>query len=172
MDLASMIRVIPDFPNPGISFKDITPILQDSIAFRAAVDLLADRCKGREFDTIVCPEARGFIFGAPLAYKIGVGFAPVRKAGKLPWKTVSGQYNLEYGADSLELHDDAVRPGQRVLVLDDVLATGGTISAVINLVEKLGGIVDAAAFLIELSYIPGRQNLKKYPVIAAIELKS
>ena len=172
MDLVSMIRVIPDFPKPGISFKDITPVLQDAQAFKAAVGLLAERCEGRQFDLVVCPEARGFVFGSALALLMGKGFVPVRKAGKLPAETVSGQYNLEYGADTLEIHKDGVKPGQRVIVLDDVLATGGTISAVINLVERLGGVVDAAAFLIELAYIPGRQNLKKYEVISAIRLLS
>lgn len=172
MDLESRIRVIPDFPKPGISFKDITPVLKEPEAFKYAIDLLAGKLSGRQFDLIVCPEARGFIFGAALAYRIGVGFVPVRKVGKLPYKTVTGRYNLEYGTDSLQIHEDAVMPGQRVIVLDDVLATGGTILAVINLVEKLGGVVDSAAFLIELAYIQGKQNLKGYEVISALELHS
>lgn len=172
MDLEGMIRVIPDFPKPGISFKDITPILKDAAVFKQAIDTMAQSLAGIDFDLFVSPEARGFTFGAALAYKMGKGFVPVRKAGKLPFECVSGTYNLEYGTDTLEMHKDAVKPGQRVVVLDDVLATGGTISAVANLVEKVGGKVAAVAFLIELAYIPGRQNLKRYDVVSAIRLKS
>ncbi|HHV80031.1 MAG TPA: adenine phosphoribosyltransferase [Firmicutes bacterium] len=170
-EVAAKIRVVPDFPKPGISFKDITPILKDPEAFRCAVDALAERCAGIDFECIAAPEARGFIIGSALAYKMGKGFVPVRKPGKLPWKTVSGRYALEYGNDSLEMHLDAVAPGERVLVLDDVLATGGTISATIDMVKKLGGTVAAVAFLVELSYINGRENLKDYLVVSAIELK-
>ncbi len=171
-ELASKLRVIPDFPVKGVSFKDITPLLKDPEVFKTAIDLLKNACSGTEFDIIVAPEARGFLIGAALAYAMGKGFAPVRKKGKLPYKTLAGQYQLEYGADTLEIHQDAVAPGQRVLVLDDLLATGGTIGATVDMVEKLGGSVSAIAFLIELTYIPGRANLmsKGYKVISAIKL--
>lgn len=169
-ELASIIRVVPDFPKPGISFKDITTLIKHPEAFRVAIDTLAQKLEGLDFEVIVAPEARGFIIGAALAYKMGKGFVPVRKPGKLPWKTLSGNYNLEYGTDKLEIHIDAIQPGQKVLVLDDVLATGGTICATIDLVKKLGGNVVGVAFLIELTYIGGRQNLKDYRVVSAIEL--
>jgi adenine phosphoribosyltransferase len=172
LNLIDKIRVIPDFPVKGVSFKDVTPVLQDRDLFKAAIDALKDKLAKRDFDVIVCPEARGFIFGSALAYAMDKGFVPVRKAGKLPYKTVTGEYKLEYGTDKLQIHQDAVKPGQRVVVLDDVLATGGTISAVINLVEELGGIVDSAAFLIELTYIPGRSALGNYEVISALPLNS
>jgi adenine phosphoribosyltransferase len=172
LDLKGMIRIIPDFPKPGISFKDITPVLKDPCAFKQAIDMLASRLAGLDFDLIVSPEARGFTFGAALAYSMGKGFVPVRKAGKLPFECVRGTYKLEYGVDTLEMHKDAIRPGQQVVALDDVLATGGTISAVANLVEQVGGKVEAVAFLIELAYIPGRQNLKRYNVVSAISLDS
>jgi len=172
LDLVGMIRVIPDFPRPGISFKDITPVLKDPVSFKQAVDTLAAKLAGVDFDLFVSPEARGFMFGAALAYKMSKGFVPVRKAGKLPFECVRGTYKLEYGVDTLEMHEDAVTAGQRVVVLDDVLATGGTVSAVADLVERLGGKVAAVAFLIELAYIPGRQNLKRYNVVSAISLKS
>ncbi|HHW18886.1 MAG TPA: adenine phosphoribosyltransferase [Firmicutes bacterium] len=173
LELGSKLRVIPDFPKKGISFKDITTLLGDPVAFRKAIDALKEACKDIDFDVIVAPEARGFIIGSALAYAMGKAFAPVRKKGKLPWKTLSGEYELEYGKDVLEIHVDAVKPGQKVLVLDDLLATGGTISATIDMVEKLGGVVSAVAFLIELTYIPGRANLTKkgYKVISVIKLK-
>jgi len=173
LKLASKLRVVPDFPKKGVSFKDITTLLSDPVAFRRAIDALKDACKDVEFDIIVAPEARGFIIGSALAYAMGKAFAPVRKKGKLPWKTLCGEYELEYGKDALEIHMDAVEPGQKVLVLDDLLATGGTISATIDLVERLGGVVSAVAFLIELTYIPGRVNLTKkgYEVISVIKLE-
>lgn len=172
-ELEAKIRVIPDFPRAGISFKDITTLLGDAPSFKKAIDALKDACSGVDFDIIVAPEARGFIVGSALAYAMGKAFAPVRKKGKLPYKTLSGQYQLEYGTDVLEIHVDAVKPGQRVLVVDDLLATGGTIMATIDMVEKLGGVVAAVAFLIELTYIPGRANLSKkgYDVISVIKLK-
>ncbi|MGI6642490.1 MAG: adenine phosphoribosyltransferase [Bacillota bacterium] len=171
-ELGSKLRVIPDFPVKGVSFKDITPLLSDTEAFHKAIEALSEECGKVEFDVIVAPESRGFIIGAVLAYVMGKPFAPVRKKGKLPYKTVSGEYELEYGTDILEMHEDAVKPGQRVLVVDDLLATGGTILASIDMVERLGGIVSAAAFLIELTYIPGRANLGKrgYDVISLIKL--
>jgi len=170
--LGKKLRVIPDFPVPGVSFKDITTLLADPEAFRTGIDLLKEECEKFEFDVIVAPESRGFIIGSALAYAMKKPFAPVRKKGKLPWKTLAGEYKLEYGDDVLEIHQDAVKPGQRVLVLDDLLATGGTISATINLVEKLGGKVAAVAFLIELTYITGRANLteKGYNVVSVVKL--
>ncbi|MGI6162550.1 MAG: adenine phosphoribosyltransferase [Bacillota bacterium] len=171
-DLIEAIRVIPDFPQKGISFKDITPLLRDPETFRKAIGALQNACKDIDFDIIVAPEARGFIVGSALAYVMGKGFAPVRKKGKLPWKTLKGEYQLEYGTDTLEIHEDAVRPGEKVLILDDLLATGGTIAATIDMVERLGGQVAAAAFLIELTYTPGRANLSKkgYKVISVLKL--
>ncbi len=170
--LASRLRVIPDFPVKGVSFKDITTLLASGPAFKEAVDALKDACAGVEFDLIVAPESRGFIVGSALAYATEKAFAPVRKKGKLPYKTLAGEYKLEYGTDVLEIHTDAVQPGQRVLVLDDLLATGGTISATIDMVEKLGGSVSAVAFLIELTYIGGRASLEErgYDVISVIKL--
>jgi adenine phosphoribosyltransferase len=170
--LGKKLRVIPDFPVPGVSFKDITTLLADPEAFRASIDLLKKECEKYDFDVIVAPESRGFIVGSALAYAMGKSFAPVRKKGKLPWKTLQGEYKLEYGNDVLEIHKDAVKPGQKALVLDDLLATGGTIAATIDMVEKLGGVVSAVAFLIELTYIPGRANLTKrgYNVISVIKL--
>lgn len=172
LSLAKKIRVIPDFPVAGVSFKDITTLLADPAAFRAGIDLLKKECEKFEFDVIVAPESRGFIVGSALAYAMGKSFAPVRKKGKLPWKTLTGEYKLEYGNDVLEIHRDAVKPGQKALILDDLLATGGTILATIDMVEKLGGVVSAVAFLIELTYIPGRANLTKrgYEVVSVIKL--
>lgn len=170
--LGKTLRVIPDFPVKGVSFKDITTLLADPAAFRTAIDLLKADCEKFDFDVIVAPESRGFIIGSALAYAMGKSFAPVRKKGKLPWKTLQGKYDLEYGSDVLEIHQDAVKRGQRALILDDLLATGGTIAATIDLVEKLGGVVSAVAFLIELTYIPGRANLAKkgYNVVSVIKL--
>ncbi len=169
MDLKTKIREVPDFPVDGISFKDITTLMKDGPAFREAIKLLADACRSRDFELIVAPEARGFMIGGPLAYELGVGFVPVRKQGKLPAEVVSGEYQLEYGRDKLEMHTDAISPGQKVLVLDDLLATGGTIRATIDMVKKVGGEIDALAFLIELTYLEGRKNLGDYEVISIIK---
>ncbi|MCL5040303.1 MAG: adenine phosphoribosyltransferase [Firmicutes bacterium] len=169
MDLSSLIRIIPDFPKVGISFKDITTLVKDGPGFREAIDRLAGACRDRQIDLVVGPEARGFIVGAPLAYRLGVGFVPVRKAGKLPAETLKSEYQLEYGHDSLEIHQDAIKAGNRVLVVDDLLATGGTIKASIDLVERLGGVVAAVAFLIELTDLKGRDNLRKYDVVSVIK---
>jgi adenine phosphoribosyltransferase len=160
MDWKTKIRDIPDFPQPGILFRDITPLLGDGAMYRKAIDQLAEFARLHNADLIVGPEARGYVVGAPLAYALGVGFVPVRKKGKLPAETVSVEYALEYGTDTLEIHADAVKPGQRVIVADDLLATGGTISATIELVEKLGGVVVGAAFFIELRNLGGRDRLK------------
>jgi adenine phosphoribosyltransferase len=160
MDWKTKIRDIPDFPQPGILFRDITPLLGDGAMYRQAIDQLAEFARRHNADLIVGPEARGYVVGAPLAYALGVGFVPVRKKGKLPAATVSVEYALEYGTDTLEIHADAVKPGQRVIVADDLLATGGTISATIELVQKLGGVVVGAAFFIELRDLGGREKLQ------------
>ncbi|TCS83830.1 adenine phosphoribosyltransferase [Tepidibacillus fermentans] len=168
MDYKSLIRVIPDFPQEGISFKDITTLLKDGEAYRSAINDLAEFVRRFDIDLIAGPEARGFVVGAPLAYSLGVGFIPVRKAGKLPAETIQASYNLEYGKDALAMHKDAIKPGQKVLIADDLLATGGTIKTTIELVEKLGGIVVGATFLIELSYLKGREALKGYEVFSLV----
>ena len=158
-DLKTSIRHVPNFPKPGILFYDITTLLQDPAGLRAALDSLATPFMGQGIDLVVGIESRGFIFGAPVADRIGAGFAPVRKPGKLPSKTVRATYDLEYGSDSLEIHDDAVSKGQRVLIVDDLLATGGTAKAVVGLVKSLGGDVRGLAFLIELVGLEGRKKL-------------
>jgi adenine phosphoribosyltransferase len=163
MDLLTFIRDIPDFPKPGIIFKDITPLLNNPEAFKAAIDQLASRYAGKRIDKIVGIEARGFIFAGALAYRLGTGMVPVRKKGKLPYKTLSETYELEYGTDTMEIHEDAIKPGDRVLVLDDLIATGGTLAATCRLVEKLGGSIVEVAILIELSFLNGRAKVKEYP---------
>lgn len=159
MDWNARIREIPDFPQPGILFKDITPLLADGPAYQAAINQLAVFAKACAAEMIVGPEARGYVVGAPLAYGLGIGFVPVRKKGKLPAATVSVQYQLEYGTDVLEVHEDAIAPGTRVVVADDLLATGGTMAATVELVQKLGGVVVGAAFFIELAELNGRAKL-------------
>lgn len=159
MDFTSCVREISDFPQPGILFRDITPLLADGQMYRQAIDTLADTVRTWNAEVIVGPEARGYVVGAPLSYALGLGFAPVRKKGKLPYQTVSIQYQLEYGMDTLEIHKDAILAGQRVVVADDLLATGGTMAATIELVRKLGGIVVGAAFFIELAHLEGRAKL-------------
>ena len=167
--LADKIRSIPDFPVKGILFRDITTLLSDGDALRQAIDGMAELCAGLDFDLVVAPEARGFIVGMPLAYKLGKGFVPVRKAGKLPGPTRRASYQLEYGEDHLEIHEDSVRPGQKVIVVDDLLATGGTISSAVDLVESLGGEVAAVLFLIELNDLHGRDSLKGHTVLSLIQ---
>jgi adenine phosphoribosyltransferase len=168
MDLRDYIRDIPDFPRAGIVFKDITPLLLEPAAFDHAVRLLAERARPLEIDLIVAAEARGFIFGGALARELGVGFVPARKPGKLPHETVSSQYELEYGVDQLQVHADALTGGTRVLVHDDLLATGGTSKAKIDLVEQLGGRVVGCAFVVELAFLEGRKTLAGYPVQALV----
>ncbi len=168
MDLASKIRDVPDFPVPGIVFKDITTLLQEGPAFRETIDALVRRTEGLGVDVVVGMESRGFIFAAPLAYQLRAGFVPVRKLGKLPSETISIEYELEYGSNTLEIHRDAVTPGQRVLVVDDLLATGGTVGATVDLVRQLGGNVVGAAFLIELAGLKGRAHLDGCLVISLI----
>ncbi len=157
--LKDLIRDIPDFPKPGILFKDITPLLADPAAFARVVDAIAERFAGRGIDKVFGIEARGFILAAPTAYRFAAGFVPVRKAGKLPWEIEREEYELEYGTDLLEVHRDAVEPGERVLIVDDVLATGGTASATIRLAERLGAEVVGLAFIIELAFLDGRHKL-------------
>lgn len=167
--LADSIRDVADFPKPGIIFKDITPLLGDPAAFRQAVDQLAEPFRGAGVELVVAAEARGFIFGGAVACELGAGFVPVRKPGKLPHETAEETYELEYGTDALEIHTDAVRPGQRVLLLDDLLATGGTMLATVRLVEKLGAEVVGIVFLIELSFLAGREKLKDYRLVTLIQ---
>jgi adenine phosphoribosyltransferase len=169
VDLASKIRDIPDFPKEGIVFKDIMPLLADAEAFRMAIDALAEFAEPRRPDLVLGAEARGFMLGGALAYKLGCGFVAARKPGKLPWETVSAEYELEYGLDSLELHADAIASGARVLVHDDLLATGGTARAKVELVEQLGGEVVGLAFVIELAFLHGREKLAGYDVHSLIQ---
>ena len=168
IDLASRIRDVPDFPQKGILFKDITTLLKDGPAFKDAIDQMTSRVHDWDVDIVVGMESRGFIFAAPIAYNLGVGFAPVRKLGKLPAETISAEYALEYGSNTLELHTDAITDGQRVLIVDDLLATGGTVGATIDLVERLGGEVVGASFLVELTFLNGRQRLDAYRVATLI----
>ncbi|MFJ5758144.1 adenine phosphoribosyltransferase [Neobacillus sp. NPDC093182] len=165
MDLKQFIAIVPDYPKPGITFKDITPLMNNGDAYKYATDQIVSYAKNKQIDLIVGPEARGFIIGCPVAYSLGIGFAPVRKEGKLPRETVKVSYGLEYGSDVLTIHKDAIQPGQRVLITDDLLATGGTIEATIQLVEQLGGVVAGIAFLIELSYLDGRKKLQGYDIM-------
>ena len=167
-ELKAKIRDVPDFPKPGIVFKDIMPLLADAAALKETVDLLAEWARPRTPDLILGAEARGFITGGALACKLGCGFVAARKPGKLPWRTVSAKYALEYGFDSLELHADAIVRGQRVLVHDDVLATGGTARAKVDLVEQLGGVVVGVAFIISLDFLNGRDRLEGYDVTSLI----
>jgi adenine phosphoribosyltransferase len=168
VDLKAKIRDVPDFPTEGIVFKDITPLVADAESFRATIDQLAAWAGDRNPDIILGAEARGFIFGGALAYNLGCGFVPARKPGKLPWETVTATYELEYGSDTLEMHRDAVGDGARVIVLDDVLATGGTAKAKIDLVERQGGVVAGALFVIELTFLHGREKLDGHDVHALI----
>ena len=160
MKLEDKIRDVPDFPKKGIIFKDITTLLKDASAFKYVIDELTQRYRNRGVEVVVAMEARGFIIAAPLAYNLGAAFVPVRKPGKLPAETSRAEFSLEYGTDAFEMHKDAILPGQKVLVVDDLLATGGTVGATIQLVEELGGEVIGVAFLIELTFLKGRQKLK------------
>jgi len=169
IDLKKYIRDIPDFPKPGILFKDITTLLKDPKAFRYSVDTIADKFKNKKIDLVVAVEARGFVFGGAVAHKLKAGFIPVRKRGKLPWKTKSVTYQLEYGTDSLELHQDAIEPGNRVLILDDLLATGGTAKAVAELVKEMQGEIVGMAFVVELGFCKGIEKLKDYHVVSLIK---
>ncbi len=169
MNLRDFIRDVPDFPKPGILFKDITPLLQNKEAYRQTLDEMAGKYKDIPVDVVVGIESRGFIFGAPLADRLGAGFVIVRKLGKLPAKTISAEYALEYGMNTMEMHMDAIKRGQKVLIVDDLLATGGTVGATVRLVEELGGIVVGLSFLIELKFLEGRNRLPKYNITPLLE---
>jgi len=165
-DLKTLIRDVPDFPKKGIIFKDITTLLKDKDALKQVVDELSERYKGKGIEQVVAAEARGFILGAAVAYNINAGFVPVRKKGKLPAETLEYTYDLEYGTDTLAIHKDAISQGTKVLVLDDLLATGGTIGAICQMIEKLGGDITEICFMIELDFLKGREKLKNYPIFS------
>lgn len=166
--LEEYVTSIPDFPEPGIIFRDITTILQDGEGLHQAIDQLVGMVDGLDFDLVVGPESRGFIFGVPVAYALHKGFVPVRKKGKLPRETISASYELEYGSAEIELHRDAIKPGQKVVIVDDLIATGGTTEAIIQLVHQLGGEVVKVCFVMELAGLNGRKRLEGYPVESAI----
>ncbi len=168
VELRAKIRDIKDFPTEGVLFRDITTLLKDGAAWAAVIDYLASTYRAAGVEVVVGVESRGFILGGALAHQLGAGFVPVRKRGKLPARTIEEEYALEYGRDVLAIHEDAIRPGQRVLAVDDLLATGGTISATLRLVERLGGVVVGAAFLIELAFLKGRERLKEYALNSLI----
>lgn len=168
-DFSKFIRDIPDFPKPGIVFKDITPLLKDNTAFRDAIHVMASHYQPTGVDVVVGIDARGFILGGALAYQLGVGFVPIRKKGKLPFDTFEASYDLEYGTDTLTIHQDAAPAGSRVLICDDVIATGGTIAASIELVEKLGGQIIGIPVLIELTFLNGREKFSEYDIFSLIE---
>ena len=169
IDLKACIRNIPDFPKAGILFRDITTLLKDKKAFRQALDSLANKYRNKKIDIVVAVEARGFILGGAIAHKLGAGFVPVRKKGKLPWKTNSVTYDLEYGTDTLEVHHDAIKSGDKVLIVDDLLATGGTVKAVTELIKQLKGKIVGIVFLIELTELKGKDKLKDYSVYSLIK---
>lgn len=171
-NLEKYIREVPDFPKPGIGFKDITTLLKDAEGFRLAVDQLAEQLAGVEIDAVAVIESRGFTFGSALAYKLGTGLLLVRKPGKLPARTIREEYSLEYGTDALEIHQDAVGRGQRILIVDDLLATGGTALAVARLVERSGGKVAGVAFVVELDFLNGRRKLEGYKIISLVHYQS
>jgi len=171
-DLTSVIRSVPDFPKKGIVFRDITTLLKDKDAFRRYIDICYERYKDQRIDKVVGIESRGFIGGAALAYRLGAGFVPIRKPGKLPAEKIRQEYQLEYGSDAMELHRDAVSPGDRVLVVDDLLATGGTVEAACKLVEQLGGKIVSLTFLIELSFLHPRKHLSRYDIFSIISYDS
>jgi adenine phosphoribosyltransferase len=169
IDLKSKIRDIPDFPKPGIIFKDISTLLQDSGAFQHSINLLVRQCQNKKINKVVGIEARGFIFGAALAYALNSGFVIVRKPGKLPYKTSKQTYELEYGSDAIEIHEDAIMPGEQILLVDDLLATGGTMAAATKLISRIGGKIVGISFLIELSFLGGREKLQGYDVYSIIQ---
>ncbi|MGL4425397.1 MAG: adenine phosphoribosyltransferase [Cetobacterium sp.] len=169
MDLKKYVALVEDYPKPGIKFRDITPLMGNGEAYRYATDKVVEFAKDHNIDLVVGPEARGFIFGCPVSYALGVGFAPVRKPGKLPREVIEYAYDLEYGSNVLCMHKDSIKPGQRVLIVDDLLATGGTIEATVKLIEELGGVVAGLAFLIELEDLNGREKLEGYPTLALMK---
>lgn len=164
--LRAAIRDVADFPKPGIIFKDITPILADGALFRAAIDLFLERCRACSIDKLVCIDARGFLFGSAVAYELGIGLVPIRKKGKLPYKTERASYTLEYGEAEMEMHVDSIHPGERIVLVDDLLATGGTSASAATLVKKVGGELVEAQFLIELEFLHGRAKLEPTPVVS------
>ena len=169
MNLKDYVALVEDFPKKGIKFRDITPLMDNGAAYKEATDQIVKFAKEHNVDLVVGPEARGFIFGCPVAYAMGIGFAPVRKPGKLPREVIEYAYDLEYGSNVLCMHKDSVKPGQRVIIVDDLLATGGTVEATIKLVEELGGVVAGLAFLIELEDLKGREKLAGYPVLTLMK---
>lgn len=171
-DLKKLIREVPDWPKPGILFYDITTLLKDPAGLRAVVDQLAGHYQGQQIDQVTAVEARGFIFAPALALKLGAGFVPLRKPGKLPAKTIQEEYALEYGTDTIEVHEDAVQKGQRVLIVDDLLATGGTASAAARLIQKLGGEVVGCGFMVELTFLNGREKLKDFEIFSLLQYES
>jgi len=168
-DLETLIRDIPDFPKKGIIFKDITTLLKEGERFKEAIDEISNSCLDKKIDVVVSIESRGFIIGAAIAYRLQAGIVLIRKKGKLPWHTHQATYELEYGTDTLEIHQDAIKPGEKVLIVDDLLATGGTVGAAINLVERLKGQIVEIAFLIELTFLKGREQIKDYPIFSLIK---
>jgi adenine phosphoribosyltransferase len=168
-ELRTAVRDVPDFPKKGIVFKDITPILNDPPLFRASIDLFLERCRGKKIDKIVGIDARGFLFGSAVAYELGVGFVPIRKRGKLPYKTEVAKYSLEYGEAEMEMHTDALMAGERTVLVDDLLATGGTSAAAAALIRKAGGELLEAQFLIELEFLNGREQLEPTPVVSFLK---
>ncbi|WP_050635506.1 adenine phosphoribosyltransferase [Candidatus Stoquefichus sp. SB1] len=169
MDLKKYIADIPDFPEPGVLFRDVTPLLADATAYKESIRLLVDFAKDKNIDVIAGPEARGFLFGCPAAVELNCGFVPVRKPGKLPREVVSKSYELEYGTNEIQMHSDSIKPGQNVLIVDDLLATGGTVEAAVSLIEQMGGNVVGIAFLIELEALKGRDLLKGYDVYSVLK---
>jgi adenine phosphoribosyltransferase len=167
--LRAGVRNVPDFPKKGIIFKDITPILKDGELFRAAIDLFLNQCRGRKIDKIVGIDARGFVFGSAVAYELGIGFVPLRKKGRLPYKTESAKYSLEYGQAEMELHIDAITRGEQIVLIDDLLATGGTSASAATLIKKVGGELLMAIFLIELDFLHGREKLAPTPIISFLK---
>lgn len=169
MDIKDNIRIIENFPKKGISFKDITTLLQDYEALKYTIDEMVEYLRDKKIDVIVGPEARGFLFGVPVAYALGAGFVPVRKPGKLPYDTLEIEYDLEYGSDKLEIHKDAIKPGQKVAIVDDLLATGGTVAAVTKLIEQMGGEVISLNFVIELTELNGKDKLQGYDIMSLVK---
>lgn len=169
MDLKKYVALVEDYPKKGIKFRDITPLMNDGKAFRTATDKIVEYARQKEIELVVGPEARGFIFGCPVSYALGVGFVPVRKPGKLPREVVEFDYDLEYGKNVLCIHKDAIKPGQKILIVDDLLATGGTVEATVKLIEELGGVVVGLAFLIELTDLEGRKKLEGHDIFTLME---
>lgn len=169
MDLKKYVALVEDFPKAGIKFRDITPLMDNGAAYKYATDKIVEFCREKKADIISGPEARGFIFGCPVSYALGIGFSPVRKPGKLPREVIEYNYDLEYGKNTLCMHKDSIKPGQRVIIVDDLLATGGTVEASIKMIEELGGIVVGLAFLIELEELKGREKIGDYPILTLMK---